>query len=91
MTLSSSRTDSSVSSTSSISTFFLHAFFPFLLDCARWEGAPSAELAGFLPFASVEVFVCVADLVNGAMSRMMSRPCGSVVVFLREVLVETRE
>ena len=51
--------------------FFLHAFFPFLLDCVRWDGAPSAEPAGFLPFAFAEilVFVAVADLVVGPITR----------------------
>ena len=30
-----------------MSTFFLHAFFPFLLACLNWDGAPSVE-CGFL-------------------------------------------
>ena len=48
ITRSSARIPSSASSTSPMFTFFLHAFFPFLLACLNWDGAPSVECGFFL-------------------------------------------
>lgn len=47
VTLSSCLNPSKPCSTSPMSTFLRHAFFPFLLDWLCWEGAPRAERLDF--------------------------------------------
>jgi len=65
---SSSRRPSNFSSSSSMSTFFLHAFLPFLLDWLCWAGAPTTEAADNFFFGLKEgVGACLLFDFVGAM------------------------
>lgn len=53
-----------------MSTFFLHAFLPFLLDWLCWAGAPTTEAANNLFFGlTAEAEGCLLFDFVGAMIR----------------------
>jgi hypothetical protein len=53
-----------------MSTFFLHAFLPFLLDCLCWAGAPTMEAADDFFFGLIaEAEPCLPFDFVGAMVR----------------------
>jgi hypothetical protein len=57
-----------------MSTFFLHAFLPFLLDWLCWAGAPTTEVANDFFFGLTEA--CLPFDFVGAMVREQDRTRG---------------